>query len=172
MKSLPRHGKPFSDGVLVEAWVNFLSQWPWDWFCTLTFRGDAVHPESAAKRFGVFSCKINRSLYGNRWYKRGLGIRWVRALEMQRREVGHYHALVGGSGVVELHRLSWMDSWNELAGFARIERPRNRGSVVSYCVKYVTKGGEVDIGGPTAAWKRPEDVSPGLWDVWPGCGDS
>ncbi len=91
---------------------------------------------------------------------------------MQRREEAQYHALVGGSGVVELHRLSWMDSWNELAGFARIERTRNRGSVVSYCVKYVTKGGEVDIGGPPAARKRPEDVSPGLWDVWPGCGDS
>ena len=113
----------------------------------------------------VWNCRINRSLYGNRWYKHGKGVRWVRALETQRRGVIHYHALLGGFAVKELHRLSWMREWEELAGFARIERPNNARAVSGYCAKYVAKGGEVDIGGPTAAWKRPGEGPPGLWDV-------
>src|SRR5688572_27180330 len=38
---------------LVEAWVEFLSRWEWDWFLTLTFRSN-VHPEAAEKAFRLF----------------------------------------------------------------------------------------------------------------------
>ena len=134
--------------ILTDAWATFLERQPWDWFCTLTFRGDAIHPESADKRFRVWTSKINRELYGPRWWKHGQGVRWVRALEMQRRGVIHYHALLGGAGVDELRRLVWMDEWNRLAGFARIEPPRDGAAVRRYCAKYVAKGGEIDLGGP------------------------
>ena len=130
---------------LVEAWAEFLERWSWDWFCTLTFRGDAVHPEAADKRFRVWVSKINRELYGPRWWKHGQGVRWVRALETQRRGVIHYHALLGGAGVDELRRLSWMDEWVRLAGYARIEPPENGAAVRAYCAKYVAKGGELDL---------------------------
>ena len=33
---------------LVDAWVEYLSRWTWDWFVTLTFR-EAKHPEAAEK---------------------------------------------------------------------------------------------------------------------------
>ena len=132
---------------LVDAWVNFLNRWQWDWFCTLTFR-DLVHPEAAAKRFLVFTAKINRNLYGSRWWKHGKGVSWARALERQRREAPHFHALLGGAGLSELRRLSWMDTWQDLAGFARIEQPRSLEAVQRYCTKYVVKGGEIDLGGP------------------------
>lgn len=132
---------------LILAWTEFLSRWEWDWFLTLTFR-DEVHPERADKLFRVFVSQINRELFGNRWYKHGDGIRWVRALEMQRRGVIHYHALFGGAGLSDVRRLFWMDRWFELAGIARIEPPRDRGAVHSYVAKYVVKGGEIDIGGP------------------------
>lgn len=125
-----------------------MERWPWDWFCTLTFRGDAVHPEAADKRFRVWVSKINRELYGRRWRKRGQGVRWVRAMEMQRRGVPHFHALLGAEGLDELRRLWWMDRWNQLAGFAKIEPPKNGGAVRGYCAKYVAKGGELDVGGP------------------------
>jgi hypothetical protein len=32
---------------------------------------------------------------------------------MQRREVIHYHALLGGSGLADVPRLAYMDEWNE-----------------------------------------------------------
>jgi len=118
-------------------------------------------PEAAAKAFRLFVSKINRELYGVRWYKHRKGVRWVRALETQRRGVVHYHALLGGAGLSEQRRLFWMDQWDEIAGYARIEQPRDSNAVHSYVAKYVAKGGEVDIGGPLEA------PPPSLFDAEP-----
>jgi hypothetical protein len=123
--------------ALQDAWVVFLRQWVWQWFCTFTFR-DIVHPESADKRFHLFISMVNRELYGPRWHKKGLGVQWVRALEFQKRGVIHYHALV--AGVQDLRRLTWMDIWNELAGYARIEAIKDPTAVRRYVSKYVVKG--------------------------------
>ncbi len=133
--------------ALQEAWVTLLSRYSWDWFCSFTFRGEIVHPERASKTFNLFLCKINRAIFGNRWYKHKKGIRWVRAIEMQKRGVLHYHALIAGKGLQDLRRLTFMDEWDELAGYARIEPLRSSQAVYSYISKYVTKGGEIDIGG-------------------------
>jgi hypothetical protein len=46
-----------------------------------------VHPEAADKRFRVLLSQANRMLYGHRWHKTGEGLRWVRALEYQQRDV-------------------------------------------------------------------------------------
>ena len=115
----------------------------------MTFR-HPVHPEAADKRFRVWVSLINRELYGVRWARHGDGIWWARALEWQRRDVVHYHALLGGAGLDALRRLSWMDAWTELAGWARIEPPRAGDAVRGYVSKYVVKddaGGELDLGG-------------------------
>jgi hypothetical protein len=81
-----------------------------------------------------------------RTYKKGIGISWVRGLEHQRRGTIHYHALL--SGVGRLRRYTYERLWWELAGFARIERPRSCERVLHYVTKYVVKGGEIDFGGP------------------------
>lgn len=144
---------------LVAAWADFVEGLgPWPWFCTLTFRGAALgprehtpppmHPEAADKVFRVWISEISRELCGRHWRERDQGVRWVRAMEMQRRGMPHFHALLGGDGLDELRRLSWMDRWNQLAGFAKIEPPRDASAVRGYCAKYVTKGGELDVGGP------------------------
>jgi len=132
--------------ALRGGWVSFLGGYRWDWLGTFTFREGRVHAEAADKLFRVFISKANRVKYGRRWHKKGLGISWVRGLERQRRGTLHYHALL--SGVGELRRLTYMDLWNELAGFAKIEPPRSRADVVRYVSKYVVKGGEIDLGGP------------------------
>ncbi|MBA7704306.1 hypothetical protein ES703_113110 [subsurface metagenome] len=95
----------------------------------------------------VFVSKVNRSLFGSRWYKHKKGIRWVRAIEMQKRGVLHYHALIGGERLRDLRRLTFMDKWNELAGYAKIEPLLSSQAVFSYITKYVIKGGEIDMGG-------------------------
>lgn len=89
--------------------------------------------------------RINRALYGSRWYKRHQGIPWVCATEYQRRGVIHFHALL--AGVQDLRQLSWMDEWNRLAGFAKIEPIRTVDAVQRYVSKYVIKGGEIALGG-------------------------
>jgi hypothetical protein len=137
----------FLGNPLAESWTSFLSRYHWDWFCTFTFR-EAPHPEAADKLFRFWLSELNRSLYGRRWaaHPDG-GVYWVRALEWQKRDVLHYHALLGD--VKDLNesakRLHWMDRWNELAGFAKIEVPHGRGAVAAYVAKYVAKGGEIDV---------------------------
>jgi hypothetical protein len=143
---------PVSAGrALQEAWINWLGQWRWEWYCTLTFR-DEVHPEAAEKRFRTFVKHINRSLYGPRWYKHGQGIRWVRALEYQRRGVIHFHALLAGADDLPPRR--WTATWHELAGFAKIEPIESPAAVLHYVSKYVIRGGELDLGGPRLGAQR------------------
>jgi len=128
-----------------DAWCQFLGQWQWEWFATLTFR-DIVHPEAADKSFRYFTSKLNRQLYGPRWFKKAHGgIPWVRALEYQRRGVIHFHALF--ADVEGVRRLSWMDEWNEIAGFARIEAINDKWAVRRYITKYVLKDGNIELGG-------------------------
>jgi len=133
-----------SQKALRTAWVEFLDQWPWQWFVTLTFRR-SVSVEGAEKVFRVFISKINRELFGSRWAKKPHGgIGWVCALEYQRpRDVPHFHALL--SNVEDLRRLTWMDTWDELAGYARIQDIRSKYAVRRYIVKYCLKEGEGDI---------------------------
>ena len=60
-----------------------------------------------------------------------------------------------------VRRLDWMDRWNQLAGYARIEAYDPKKGARYYLGKYVVKGGEIDLGGPL------ED--PPLFDLRPGC---
>jgi len=130
---------------ICNAWCQFLGQWQWEWFCTLTFR-DIVHPEAANKSFRYFTSKLNRQLYGPRWYKKAHGgIPWVRALEYQRRGVIHFHAMF--ADVAGVRRLTFMDEWGKIAGFARIEAIKDKWAVRRYITKYVLKDGEIELGG-------------------------
>ena len=50
--------------------------------------------------------------------------------------------------VGSVRRLTMMDEWARLAGWARI-RPVSRQDLVrAYVTKYAAKGGEIDVGGP------------------------
>jgi len=134
-----------SNKAIRNAWCEFLGRWDWQWFCTLTFR-DIVHPEAANKSFRYFTSKLNRQLYGPRWYKKAYGgIPWVRALEYQRRGVIHFHALF--ADVEGVRRLSWMDEWDRIGGYARIEAIKDKWAVRRYVTKYCLKEGEIELGG-------------------------
>ena len=63
-------------------------------------------------------------------------------MELQRRGTIHYHALLAGVGAVR--RLTMMDEWAKLAGWARIRPVEHQDRVA----KYVAKGGVIDLGGP------------------------
>jgi hypothetical protein len=144
---------------LQESWVELLSRYHWDLFGSLTFR-EETHPESAYKRFRLFVSKLNRKLYGPRWFKHNKGISYCLALEHQRRGVVHFHCLLAEPELVPMLKGSWFQQedgrwanelnelWNELAGFARIEPVQQLEAVRRYVSKYVLKGGEIDLGGP------------------------
>lgn len=155
LQRLPEYAKT-SD--LREAWVKLLGEFHWDLFGTLTFRND-THPEAALKLFRLFVSQLNRKLYGPRWSKHGKGIAWCVALERQLRGVLHLHCLLAEPELTRLLKSSWFkenghwanalnESWNQLAGFARIEPIKQAQLVAGYVSKYVVKGGEIDLGGP------------------------
>lgn len=139
----------FKDDPLHQAWSEFLSSQPWQWFVTFTFK-EEIHPEAADKLYRVWINKLNRAIYGQRWRKKHpFGVKHVRALEWQKRGVLHYHALIANVGLEDRER--WALVWQQLgedskAGFIKIDQyDDSKGGAEAYLSKYVTKGGQVDV---------------------------
>lgn len=140
------------DVSLCEAWVYFIRKLePLDWFATFTFR-EPVHPEQANRRYYRFIRTLNEMRFGKHYREKGQGVYHVNAMEWQKREVLHFHSLIGG-GVAELDRFLWMELWNKDNGFARIFPYDSKGAA-GYVSKYVVKGGEIDINLPI--WKAEQ----------------
>ena len=116
-------------GQLSVAWGEFLSQFEWDWFVTLTFR-EWVNSFRAHRLFEYFVRDLDKAA--------GQPIFWFRA-----DEIGphggrlHLHALIGNVG--HLRRMSWVDHWDRLAGFGRILPYSSKRGAAFYVAKYVTK---------------------------------
>jgi hypothetical protein len=123
---------------LSEAWGDFLSQYQWEWFMTLTFR-EPVPSYRAYRLFRRYVADIRRAA--------GIPIAWFMVFE-HGAGTGrlHIHALL--LNVAHLSRLWWMDEWDHRAGWARILPFDHRRGAAYYCAKYVTKGGgEWDLDG-------------------------
>jgi hypothetical protein len=142
-----------------SEWGDWLGEFTWDWFVTLTFP-DVIHPEQAAKRHARWTRALEK-------YERRR-VRQARALEYQKRGVIHYHALLWGVRP-DTRRLDWMDAWHAIAeGHARIVQYDPALGAAHYLAKYVTKGGEIDLLGP---WWRGRGRDDHARPTWPGGGD-
>jgi hypothetical protein len=121
--------------------------WGWQLYGTGTFK-DPIHPEAAHKTFRLFERQINEALFGKRHYKRKEGLLYARAEELQQRDVIHYHFLI--AGVPEAPHLAPFvkQTWQKLAGHAKVVpfEPGRGGE--QYLAKYVAKGGNLEYGGP------------------------
>lgn len=150
-------------GCLKRAYGEFLKELGerinFCWYATLTFR-EPVHPESAHKRFMRWIHKLNRKIYGVRYTKRKQGVRWVRALEWQKRDVIHFHCLIAdipeewNPEFKDLRRLHWMDEWYKVNGIARIYPYDKNLGACFYLGKYISKGGEIDYSDNIAVAKQ------------------
>ena len=98
--------------LVQKEYARWLSEYEWQWFCTLTFRepdkrygassaklAGRVHPEIAYKKFGAWINGIDGDIFGKWYTKKGmnLGIRWVLAEEYTKQGRIHFHALLGDS---------------------------------------------------------------------------
>jgi len=72
---------------------------------------------------------------------------WARASEYQRRGVLHYQALMAATTNLNIlaRRLTWMDQWRAIAGFAKIEAIDDNVDVTKYITKYAVKGGNIEL---------------------------
>lgn len=159
--SIVENSDPVKLKNLPEVWATFLNQPEWEWslYGHFTFRDtinqQMVHPEYAGKAWDRFIHKLNREIFGCRYYKRASdGVTWARASEDQRRGAIHYHAIIGRVPG-EIRRLDLMDRWFEMAGIARIQAYEVGRGAEFYMSKscYAWKRGEIDLGGPLAEMK-------------------
>ncbi len=141
---------------MAQQWTIFLNQekFGWAWYCHLTFRGDP-HPEAADKAFKKWIHKLNREIFGVRyWKEKSKGVLSARATELQTRGAIHYHCLIGRIPD-HIKRLKYMDLWNELAGYARIYPYKKDKGAEYYLSKsaYAWKHGDIDLFGPFDSWQ-------------------
>lgn len=157
---------PAASSELERGWVELLSRWRWDWFCTFTFApgprrnlARGVAPEAALKAFRYWWSRLEVHMHGK--HRRRLW--WVVAQERHLSGAVHLHALVGGPGLEHVRRLDWLDEWVELQGWARIERPDVEHAVAVYCSRYVAKDGQLTLGGALdATWRSRVGSAPAL----------
>lgn len=120
----------------------------WDWFCTMTWQS-LVHPESALKLFHMFVHKLNKRVYGNRYYlKEGLGVFCCIAIEMQLRQVLHIHSLVAGVSR-NISFTEFAQWWQNRAGSCNIDAYDSNRDAGQYLSKYVAKSSEIEFYGNT-----------------------
>lgn len=149
-------GESLYDDSLQLAWVDLLNRYPFTWFVTFTFK-TAVHPENADKCFQLWIKQLNHFLYGKSKARKGLSVYWVRGLEWQKRDVIHYHAIIGDvtplterigfsrSQTEKSSLLYWTELWWRIGGMCRIEEIKSAESVNKYISKYIAKDGEIDV---------------------------
>ena len=135
---------------LPQVWAEYLDSFnPWSWYGHFSFRG-TPHPETASKTFDLFVHKLNRQIFGCRYYKHPeKGVTWARASEYQKRGAVHFHAILGRIPE-DVRRFQYMDLWYELGGISRVYPYQSRLGAEYYMSKstYAWKKGEIDLGGP------------------------
>lgn len=145
--------------------AELLARYPWEWFVNLTFV-DVIHPESALKSFRTWISILNTEIFGRRWRKKKPhGVYWAVAIEYQKRNVLHFHALL--AGVKDTRRLTYMDTWAGMGGkngFSRIYAVESRIAVSRYLTKYVSKDGEIYFS------DNLPDMTSGFEAIWHGAG--
>ena len=133
-----------------EKWGDWLAQEPWDLFVTLTDPG-YPHPEAMVKRTRYLEAKVNDSLYGKGWKRKGQGIETVTGLERQKRGSVHTHALwrLPDHDARDRSHFSlahWQKFASDLGGWAWLQVPNSSADVCAYVSKYVVKDGELVLG--------------------------
>jgi len=168
VQKLPSSG--FVKVDLKDAWVELIKRYePFTWYITLTFQSPK-HPESADKAFFRWIRCVNECLYGRRYREKKKGVTWIKCMEYQKRDVIHFHCLMGDPHLYKLKRLDFMKAWEYdcyrskdlVNGFARIFKYDAARGAINYCSKYVLKGGEIDLYVSPDQWHLLHDQEPTL----------
>ena len=137
-------------GYFSDAWERFLRRYTWDLYGHLTFRDNVTYPH-ATNLFRKFIHKLNRHLYGHNYWKHHTGLRWIRGEELQKREVIHFHTLIGHGPVVAAFDRTLtaevaQTTWTRLAGDGLVEPYNPALDGIAYLTKKYHPGyGHIDI---------------------------
>ena len=136
---------------IAKAAADFIRQFDWNWWCTLSFEHPPTFTKAAA-RFNHWVNWLNRKTFGHFYYKRpGQGLRWVRGVELQQREAIHFHALVAGNPRPSIPEAS--ERWHDNN---KIEPYDSSRKAAEYMVKEYAAEGNLDFGG---VWHSSSQLS-------------
>ncbi len=136
----------------VDAAVSYLSNYPWSYFVTLTFR-QQLGPEAIERAIKRFTRFVHQNVFGEfdpvRDVRDLYGVRYFPAIERGRHGTQrlHAHVLICGGEVLG-ERLTnarwdpWRKWWNKEYGGLQVDPPESQGDVAAYCAKYILKGDE------------------------------
>jgi len=133
------------DSDLTAAAADFIRQYEWNWWCSLTFMGCPSEP-LAHKLFRCWINKLNRKTFGSNYYRRGEGLRWIRGSELQKRESIHFHVFIAGDPKPTCEEAQAL--WESLGGNAKVEAYDPTLDAAGYTVKQYAAEGNIDLGGP------------------------
>lgn len=157
--------KPSRGQLVGEGFTELIKRYDsmWNWYVTMTFRlgntkNGSVHPERADKEFRHYLDRLNQQIFG-RNYKRhpDRGALAARSTEIGGRGgLLHFHGLIGRIPE-RIKRVEWKETWNDIAGFARIYAydPKLGGAAYLSKSAYAWKRGEIDFIGP---WDHVEKI--------------
>lgn len=150
---------------LRQAWAEYIiglpnvTGSPFEYWGTLTYKDHAEIPRGhvediVARRFRYFTGELNKRIYGKRFIRYGKGV-WGAVATEKLLDYPHHHFIMGGDGLrMNLRRLDLMDIWEEaFGGWARVQDYKGQAGA-RYIVKYVGKGGQVDVFAGTALRDR------------------
>jgi hypothetical protein len=129
-----------------EEWIPYLvTLEPWDYIVHLTF-ADRVGNEYAEKVWSRYLVGVERRV--DTWF-----VKYARGTEYQRRGALHYHSLLEiGRSPAKITRDSFVwicrmlrECWSSVGGGYAWAHPYTQRQV-RYVCKYVSKGGELDVG--------------------------
>jgi len=136
----------------IDAAVGLLSNYPWAYFITLTFR-ESLGPEAIERAIRRFTRFVHQNVFGEfdpvRDVRDLYGVRYFPAIERGRHGTQrlHAHVLICGGEVLG-ERLTnarwdpWRKWWNKEYGGLQMDPPESQGDVAAYCAKYILKGDE------------------------------
>src|SRR5229473_4001355 len=137
----------------IDAAVGLLSNYPWAYFITLTFR-ESLGPEAIERAIRRFTRFVHQNIFGEfdpvRDVRDLYGVRYFPAIERGKHATRRLHAhLVICGGEILGERLDnakwlpWLRWWNKTyGGMDPPEKPESQGDVAAYCAKYILKGDE------------------------------
>ena len=135
----PSRGNGYSEHANVKrAWGEWLRQWRWDWWVTLTFRYP-VSTRQAHRLWKEWIHLLEHSVQSK--------VHYVRVTEYQRfrGDIPHFHALL--LGVREQQPKRWEGTWNNLGGLAKVEPYDVKLGATHYLAKYLINGtGDIILG--------------------------
>lgn len=120
---------------LTDQWADFLNQWKWDWYATLTFK-DPISIKKAFKSFNEWKVALKHAV------KQRIDYAMVIEYSKSKLYIPHIHIFLSGAKNEKPYK--WEKRWYQIGGIAKIKGYNPEQGASYYLAKKIA-GGKVDL---------------------------